>query len=343
MAKTSCPTSCSIRARAFVLALAGLAPTAHAQKPPSAPPVADAAAKDEFARAVKLFKAGQAEEALPLFQEVSRATRSPNAHLYVGHCLVRLRRHAEAYRAFAATIKEIGEQPDDKYEPTREAAQAQLSALAPRVARLVLSLADVPHGLAVRVDDAPVEERELGSQLALEPGSHRVDARAQGMAPIERLVNIDGGEVKTITLSFRPVDKGQRGSDIAPPRPSDAARSTAGGPGAGGATRTLGFIAGGVGIAGFAVFTVAGLNAKSVYDELSKECGNGGCTDPAHRDDMSRGKSLQTAANIGLVVGVVGIAASGTLMIISLSQPRATGTSLALAAGAGTVSCRGSF
>jgi hypothetical protein len=347
MPKTSSPKTCSCRPRTLALALLGalvsLASPAPAQAPDSAQPGAETAAKEQFSRAVKLYKEGKAEQALPLFLEVANATRSPNARLYVGHCLVQLHKYVEAYRAFALTVKETGQRNSDKYDATREAAQAQLAVLSARVARLVISLADIPQGLAVAVDGTSVEEKELGAQLALEPGAHSIEARADGVVGVKREVNIEDGEVKTITLSFQKLEPGPPKAEATTsraPAPTPAQADTSA---HGGTLRTLGFVAGGVGVAGFAVFTVAGLSAKSTYDQLSRECGSAGCADSAHRDAIDRGKSQQTVANLGLIVGAVGIAAGGTLLLLGLSQHPDTGASVALAPGGGTISYLGTF
>ena len=82
----------------------------------------------------------------------------------------------------------------------------------------------------------------------------------------------------------------------------------------------LGFSSLGIGAAGLAVFAVAGVSAKSVHDDLEAECGAGGCSDAEHQNDASRGKTLQTVANIGLVVGLAG-AASGTLLLLVGQNP----------------------
>ncbi len=347
MPKTSCPKTSSCPARAAIIVLlsalvVGSPRPASAQTAEAAPPATEAAAKERFSQAVKLFKEGKTEEALSAFRAVADATHSPNARLYVGHCLVQLHRYAEAYRAFLLTIKEAGQVGNDKYEPAREAAQAQLSALGQRVARLVISLTDVPPGLAVTVDGTSLEERELGTELVLEPGPHRIEAQAAGMAGVTRQVNVDGGEIKTITLSLHKLEAGTQKNPAPPtPSPGPAAPRATTSPGAG--LRTFGLVIGGVGVAGFAVSLGTGLSAKRTYDDLNRECGAAGCADSAHRNAIDRGKSLQTAANVGLVVGAVGVATGTTLFVVGLSKRPDSGVSAAVAPGGGTVVYHGTF
>jgi hypothetical protein len=80
--------------------------------------------------------------------------------------------------------------------------------------------------------------------------------------------------------------------------------------------RTAGYIAGGVGLVGLALFAIAGLGAKSTYDKLDADCGETPCTDEAHRSDIAGGRMLQTAANLGLAAGVAGLGVGATLLVL---------------------------
>jgi hypothetical protein len=80
--------------------------------------------------------------------------------------------------------------------------------------------------------------------------------------------------------------------------------------------RIAGYVAGGVGLAGMALFAIAGLSAKSAYDKLESDCGNAPCTDEAHRSDIEGGRMMQTAANIGLATGFVGLGVGATLLVL---------------------------
>jgi len=106
--------------------------------------------------------------------------------------------------------------------------------------------------------------------------------------------------------------------------------------------RVAGWVAIGVGATGLAVFTIAGLSAKGVHDDLEADCGSAPCTDAGHRDDASRGKTLQTVANIGLVAGLLGVA-GGTAMLLFVEPTPETQASFAPAPGGGVFAYRGKF
>jgi hypothetical protein len=302
----------------------------------TAAPVDLGGAKADFANAQRLFKAGKFAEALPLFTSVAESTKSPNARLYVGHCLEQLGKVVEAYKVFELIAKEITEHPEDKYEPTREAAMVQVGLLNVRVSKVVISLTDMPPDVTVTLDGIRIQERELGSPVVVTPGSHHVEAVANGVAPARRDVNLDGGEMKTVILSLKKLEDGRPAVAPAPAQP-DAKPADAG---SGGSMRTIGYVAGGVGIVGLGVFAVTGLMAKSTFDKLEGEC-KGGCSDAGHLEDIDHGKSLQTMANVGLVLGVVGVGTGVTLIL--LGGKAGEGPNVSFTGSGGSVSYAGHF
>ncbi len=294
--------------------MASVSPIA-AQPRPAGPQEATSAdlggAKAEFANAQKLFKAGKYAEALPLFRNVADNTRSPNARLYVGHCLEQLGKIVDAYKTFELIVKELTEHPEEKYEPTREAALAELAMLNVRVGKVVISLTEIPADAVVTLDGLRIEEKDFGSSIVVTPGSHHIEASAGGAAPVRRDVKLDGGEVKTVILSLK---KDDAPAAAAPPAPSSDVKPADNGS-SGSSMRTIGYVAGGVGVLGLGLFTVTGLMAKSTFDKLDSEC-KGGCSDAGHLGDIDHGKSLQTTANIGLVVGLVGLGTGAALVLL---------------------------
>jgi hypothetical protein len=263
------------------------------------------AAKDDkarFAEAVKLYKTGDFARALPEFEALASETGSPNARLYVGYCYAGLDRPADAYLAFEAAARGAGS--DARYAETRTAALSELSNLTLKVARLVVSPVEQPPGLVVKVDGAVLDPSAFDAHRVFPPGDHHVEATATGQKSIVRDVHVEGGETKTVTLFF-PKDEAQpTGPGAAPPpRQND-----------GSGLRTAGFVAAGVGGAGLVAFVIGGLEAKKTHDELEHECGATPCSDTTHQRDVDRGKSWQTVANVGLVVGGIGVATSVTLL-----------------------------
>ena len=286
---------------------------------------ASAPAKDEkarFAEAVRLYKAGDFSRALPEFEALASETGSPNARLYVGYCYAGLERPADAYAAFELAARGAGD--DARYADTRTAALSELSNLTLRVAKLVVSPVEQPPGLVVKVDGVVLDPGAFDTHRVFPAGDHRVEATATGHEPIVREVHVEDGETKTVTLFFPKHD-----ADAGRPAASAAPRS-----GDGSGLRTAGFVAAGVGGAGLVAFVIGGLEAKKAYDSLEHECGAAPCSDTAHQRDVDRGKSWQTVANVGLVVGGIGVAASATLLYFGYRKGDASVNVTPVAGGA---------
>ncbi len=318
-----------ILAALVALAALGYGSTAAAD---NASPSGTAAAKDEkarFAEAVRLYKAGSFARALPAFEALATATGSPNAELYVGYCLNGLERHAGAYAAFERAARDAGS--EERYAETRAAALREMAELGLRLGTLVVAPVETPDGLVVTVDGAVLEPAAFGSHRVLEPGDHHVEARATGRNPVVRDVHVDGGETKTVTLYFP-----QR--DTAAPTAAPAASGDR--PGA--ALRIGGFVAAGVGGVGLVTFAIGGLEAKSAHDRLARECSLP-CGDSAHEREVERGKSWQTVANVGLLVGGVGALASATLLYFGYRGGAETSVALSTWPGGALLSGRGRF
>ncbi len=310
-------------------------PVALAQAPAGTEP-SPAATEDAtvvFTRAAKLYRERHYDQALPLFESLVERTNSPNARLYVGHCLVKLGRPVEAYRAFSRVLGNSTALRDDKYDPTREAARQELYALEQRVAKLVVAPAEAP-GLRIQVDGQPLAPEWYGAAYAVEPGEHRVQGEADGFEPASRSATLAAGETQTVSLVLTP-----RAAEPAPassgPAPVSAAAPSRS------PLRVAGWVAIGVGATGLAVFTIAGLSAKGVHDNLEADCGSAPCSDAGHRDDAARGKTLQTVANVGLVAGLLG-AAGGAALLLFVPTPE-TQASFTPAPGGGVVAYRGKF
>jgi hypothetical protein len=311
--------SCDRRALALAAAVWFLSAVPAAGQSETAPPaVVGLEAPDphaHFAEAVKLYKDRKFEQALPLFERLVADTDSPNARLYVGYSLLKLGREVEAYRAFSRLLGTSSAPREDKYDTTREAARAELFALDQRVAKVVVAPAESPPGLQVRLDGAALDPAVFGLVYAVEPGGHRIEAVAEGRSPLVRSIHLAAGETKTLTLL------------LPKPEPAPVSSAAAGAPAPvrddGATLRMLGFSSLGIGAAGLAVFAVAGVSAKSVHDDLKAECGEGSCADSAHQDDASRGKTLQTVANVGLVVGLAGAAGGALLLLVGRAPTNA--------------------
>lgn len=80
--------------------------------------------------------------------------------------------------------------------------------------------------------------------------------------------------------------------------------------------RTWAYVAGGVGAGGLVTFAVFGVLARSTYNDLQNQCSGGPCP-PDKAGEIASGRTAQTVANVGLVLGVLGAGAGATLFVLS--------------------------
>jgi hypothetical protein len=107
--------------------------------------------------------------------------------------------------------------------------------------------------------------------------------------------------------------------------------------------RTAGYIMGGVGIAGFLLFAVAGIGAKRAHDRLDEACAAGRCNDASHESDIADGKLLQTAANIGLATGLAGLGLGATFVVLGSQSTSDSVPAVGSAPSGGMVTFSGRF
>ncbi|MCC6668191.1 MAG: tetratricopeptide repeat protein [Polyangiaceae bacterium] len=297
--------------RLFLVCLALLVTVAPAT---AAPTAADTkAALEKFKAAQKAFDAKDFAQALDLARAALEVTGSPNARLYVARALRELGRLPEAHQELDRTLRDARDaaKKDPKYEPTRDAAAAELALLDQRVGKVIVALVDPPPGVKVELNGSPLDATQVGQPVAVAPGDVLARAHGEGAGAVERQVQIAAGATQTITLVFRAEQPGAAAPRAPVEAPSPPPRAAA----QGGSLRTVGYVMAGVGVAGMAVFAISGSMANAKYGELEDACGSARCSDPKYADTVDSGKRLDTIANVGLVAGGVGLLAGGALIV----------------------------
>jgi len=255
-----------------------------------------------FERAQKLHDAGRCKQALPLFEELTAATKSPNARLYVARCLKQVGRIAEAYEQMRATTREARTlaATESRYVATRNAAAAELAIIEPMVGRLLVRLVERPNGLTLKLNDRQIALTALAKPLGVAPGRYTLVAQAAGRSPLTLEGRIGADELATIDVNWNEA-KSDRPSTEEPSPPM-------------GNLRIGGIVVGGFGVASLAAFGVTAVMAKNEFRALEDKCGSEPCP-PELGDRIDKGRTLQTVANVSLAVGSTAILA-GSAMII---------------------------
>lgn len=316
--------------------------TAHAQpkggKAASAAPTADNSAKKataHYTKGVDLFNTKKFALALEQFKLSYAAVPSPNSHLYIARCIGKLGDAHAAYAEFDKVIAEATERgkTEDKYLRTRDGAREERDELLSKVALVTINVVHPGPTTVVRIGDTEVPREQWDKPFAIPPGSVEAKISAGDRVIDSKLATINAGQSQTLVLDAA-------AAPVVATGPGADQPATKGGKSS---LRPAGIALGAVGVAGFVMFAVAGSMSKSTYSTLEKDCGGGPC--PASRaDDISAGKTQQTLANVGLVVGAVGVAAGATLLVLSLGKSKsAPAPTTGLVVGPGYLGVNGRF
>jgi hypothetical protein len=346
---------------AFALALAlCLAPgLAHAQGSQGVlPGDATAAQKKE---AMDHFMAGKAAAASKSFEKAIGELRasldvvnSPNARLELARALRDVGQTGDAWTEYGRVVddaKKLSEK-ESRYAPTAEAAASERADVEHKLAFVTVTIAHAPLVSTLRVGGRPVPADQRNAPVIAPEGAVDVvldDASGKELA--RQTILAVAGQKTAVALDAEP-PRPQPPPAPAAENPDDKpdfsrAEATTAPPSDHAHLRPYAYAAGGAGIAGLAVFTTFGLISHSDFNDLKSACPNGSC--PSNKaGEISDGKNFQTIANVGLIVGLVGVAAGGTIFVLSLggkspdSAPSAS-TSASLIVAPGYLGVRGSL
>lgn len=278
------------------------------------------AAEALFKQGRTAAESGDYKTACAKFYESNRLDPAVGTVFNIADCEEKQGHVATAHAKFQEVLQQLTP-PDDRIP----IAQKRLALLDKRVPKLTIRLAaGAPEGTKVSRDKVALGSASLGTPLPVDPGAHVISVSAPGTRTRTLSVSLAEGESRTIEVTPGPALQG--GS--ADPGADGGAKAQ------GGDHRTLGYVVGGVGVAGLAVGAITGamvLGKKSLVDnncDAAKRCNQTG-VDAAHA-----GHTLGLVSTTGFIVGAVGVAAGAWLVLSSDKQERPV-TALIPSAGPG--------
>ncbi len=294
-----------------------VATDAHAQPAPAGAGATPATpSKDDIAKATAAFGSGtkyfQSKKwalALEQFKLSYDTVASPNSHLYIARCQNEMGDQKEAFRTYQKVVAEAEQRAvnEPKYAPTRDTAKTELDDLRTKIAVLAITVGSSDPSARVKLGGAIVPKEDWGKDIAVDAGTVELVLEVPGQDPVVKKVDVQKGQHQAVTL-----EPAQTKPIAAAPPPTEPKSSS----GKLSPLVPVGIVAAAVGAGGMIMFAVSGSMSSSTYDKLKTECGGEkACTDHTHDDEISKGKTQQTIANVGLGIGVVGLAAGAGLII----------------------------
>jgi hypothetical protein len=271
---------------------------------------------------------------------------SPNARLELARALRDGGKNDEAWEEYGRVAADATKlaATEERYAKTAEAANAERTALEPKLAFLAVTVAHAPADATLKAGGRTVPPDHWLDPIVVSAGAVDVVlSDASGKELARQTVSATVGEKTPAVLDAQP----------APPRPvgpdpddkpdvQPVQRETVAAPADRSKLRPYAYVAGGVGVVGLGLFAAFGLMDNSTYKNLQSACQNNACP-PSKQSDIDSGRTQQTVANIGLVVGAVGVATGATLFILSLGSKSAPAAATGLVVAPGYLGLRGSL
>jgi hypothetical protein len=258
----------------------------------AAQPRDPASAEELFREARTLVTNGDYVSACPKFAESQRLDPATGTLFNLADCEEHVGHAAAAWGDFLAASEELSP-GDERYAYARQHA----AALEPTLAHLVIVVTGAARDTTtVTRDGVAMGQASLGVSLPVDAGGHAIVASAPLHA--SRLVVVDLAPGQTRRVEVEPGESIVRAS----------------------LPRTLGYVALGVGAAGLAIGTYFGIRALSSQSESEADCAASVCRDPSGVSAHQDAQAFSRAADIGLAIGLSGVAAGCVLLLTSRAQ-----------------------
>ncbi|EYF04498.1 Hypothetical protein CAP_4466 [Chondromyces apiculatus DSM 436] len=290
---------------------------AAAQLLPATADAAEPSAADrETARGLVIegrrkFDAGDLEGARKAFQAAHDIMGVPTTGLDLARALARLGRLVEA-RAMALDVARMPVKPKEPeaFTEARPAAATLAEELEKRIPGLEIRVKGPSEAAAieVRVDGEVVPQASLSFPRKVNPGTHAVEAEAQGFEPARKEITAAEGATIPVELTLAPLPGGVSIGASSSTSPADVSD---------GPVPLWAWIAGGVGVVALGAgvyFTIDHVGARGDVDE---GCPKGACNPEAFTADDVDALHARWNRSLGLAIGLgaLGLAGAGVAVV----------------------------
>jgi len=260
-------------------------------------------------------------DACPRFAESQRLDPAAGTLMNLATCEEKIDKLASAWQHWKESVDSLPAM-DDRIPFAR----ARVASLETRLPHLKINLSQgAGTGGKVFRDEIELEGPGQGVWLPVDSGPHLVIVRMPGHQDAQISIIIADGEEKQIDVH----------PGMADPVAETHNRSNL--------PRTLGWVAGGIGIAGIGTAVVTGVMLANAKNTVDANCIDKICTDQRGVDAASRGHDLVFVNTAAWIVGAAGIGL-GAYFLISSSPDGKVAALVPLATPSGPgLSCVGTF
>jgi hypothetical protein len=210
----SAPSRRSSRTRVLAIA-AALAPAIARAAPPDTPTRAQlATARDLFIQAERNEDAGRWQDALDTLRQVALVKLTAGVRYHIALCEEHLGMLANALDDFAAAKEQA---VIERAQDVLRLVDGEIESLSPRVPRLAIHLTPGGPDAEVTLDGESLEVARLDESRPVNPGVHRIEARAAGRRPASVVVTMHERDATSLEIPLSAPEP-----PLPPPAPSPA-------------------------------------------------------------------------------------------------------------------------
>ena len=280
-------------------------------------PTERAVARTLFEDGRALAKEGKYAQACPKLEESERLVPGMGTLYNLADCLEKLGKTASAYSAFS----EVVDLARRAGQPEREAvARERADALKPRLSMLKINLPrPAPTGLEVLIDGRALSDAALAENLPLDPGEHRVTARAPAKITNEAVVRI----AATGPVSVLDLEPLQDAPIVSPPVPLlPGVDRTSSRSDRRPWQKPVALVAGGVALVAVGIGTAFGLQASSTWSDAKGACVGNVCD----AQGFVGWEVARSSARVSTVLFTSGAILGAAALVMWIAAPRAEPT-----------------
>lgn len=266
---------------------------------------------DEFA------KRGDCQHAIEKYERAASLYPAASILASLAECQIRSGKLVVGTEtAHRVLHEELGPRPKQAFADAQRKARELIQVNESKIAKLRVSVSpSALRDLHVQVDDEALPSASLGTELRVDPGSHRVAAQAPGYKLTSRDLTLEPGSAQDIVLQLEPEPKANQQPTAVRPMPTSGTHPGDGGHVSAQANLMPAYVSFGVGGVGLIVGTVFGLQALSTKSKLDTNCNQGGDCPSSSRGDVDGLSAKSLISTLGFGTALVG-ASVGTYFLL---------------------------
>jgi hypothetical protein len=301
------------------------------------------------------LKNGDFDTAADRFERANDLVNAPSFLVLLARARTGQGRLVEAYEIYRTIIRE-GVQPDkpEAFKRALTEAKAEVKLLEPRLAWVAVNVVGArPEQVEVTLNGSVIPSAALGAQRPADPGTLRIEAKAEGFRTVEKTLELtEGQHPAPIELRLEELPKP---AASLPVRMAEPVMTADGGEPGFMSQSTLGYVALGLGAAGLAVGTVTGIlaiNRRQELDDFDCYATAGDTCFLANEEEtvnavVSAEEDLDTFSTAATISFIAGGALTATGLILLITAPdepaSAEGATIRPFVGFGSVGAVGTF